>query len=79
MTDHSGRRQGVGARDPEGATAVRHTGRTAFHTLVYPVARYIAQQPTPDLMRAAAGCVAAAVLLTGDDLAKGGTNRWEGE
>jgi hypothetical protein len=42
------------------------------------LAEYIGAQPSPNLMRATASRIAAAVYATADELAKGGPNRWEG-
>jgi hypothetical protein len=73
----SGRRQGVAAAaEPESGP---QNTKAEFRRAVAPAAAYIALQPSPYLMRAAARRIAAAVIATGDELAQGGPNRWEDE
>jgi hypothetical protein len=78
VTTHSGPRRGVDGRTPEREPEAPEATRGAFHGLMSPLAEYIAKQPSPNLMRAAASRIAQAVIATGDDLASGGSNRWEG-
>ncbi|MHA6762074.1 hypothetical protein [Streptacidiphilus sp. PAMC 29251] len=70
MSTTSGRRLGVDDRDdPEGDTGPYAT-RDTFHALLFPIAEYIALQPSPNCMRAAARRIATAALQTGDNLAE---------
>lgn len=78
MNNVSGPLRGGGDRAPEDDTSSPGDTRRAFRSLMNAVAEYIGTQPSPNLMRATASRIAQAVIATGDDLAKGGPNRWEG-
>jgi hypothetical protein len=78
VINDSGRLRGGGGRSTEDEPPNPGDTRRAFHSLMCAVAEYIAAQPSPNLMRATASRIAQAVIATGDDLSKGGTNRWEG-